>query len=88
MSGIPRAINTAANVVSGVASFIPHPGAQMLSRGLMAGNTAIQGIDGAVRSALNPVRQLALPAPVVADAAAAVGSGMRHRRKGKGLLLG
>ena len=84
VSGIPRAINTAANVVSGVASFIPHPGAQMLSRGLMAGNTAIQGVNNAVRSALNPV-QLALPAPAVADAVQ--GAGMR-RRKGKGLLLG
>ena len=86
VSGIPRAINTAANVVSGVASFIPHPGAQMLSRGLSMGNTAIQNIDGAVRSALNPPRQqLALPAP---PPAVVEGSGMRRRSKGRGLLLG
>jgi hypothetical protein len=85
VGGIPRALNTVSNVVSGVASFIPHPGAQLLSRGLMAGNTAVQGINGAVRSALAPAQQqLALPAPV----ADAVGSGMRRRSKGRGLLLG
>jgi len=84
IGGIPRVLNTASNIVSGVASFIPHPGAQLLSRGLMAGNTAVQGINSAVRGALNPpVQQLALPAATQV----VEGSGM-HRRKGRGLLLG
>jgi hypothetical protein len=83
-SAIPRVANTVSNVVGSAAAFIPHPAAQMLSRGLMAGNTAIQGIAQGVRNATNPVQQLALPAPQVVEAA--VGSGMR--RKGRGLLLG
>ena len=83
-SAVPRVVNTASNIVGSAAAFIPHPAAQMLSRGLIAGNAVVQGVNGAVRSALNPQQQLALPAPV---AEAAAGSGM-HRRKGRGLLLG
>jgi hypothetical protein len=82
-SAIPRVANTVSNVVGSAAAFIPHPAAQMLSRGLMAGNTAIQGIAQGVRNATNPVQQLALPAPPVETV---TGSGMR--RKGRGLLLG
>jgi hypothetical protein len=83
VSSIPRVINTVAGTVGKVASFIPHPAAQILSTGLNTANGVVQNIANQTRMLTNggvpPSVQAALPEAVA-------GSGY-PRRKGRGLLL-
>jgi hypothetical protein len=84
VSSIPRVINTVAGTVGKVASFIPHPAAQILSTGLNTANGVVQNIANQTRMLTNggvpPSVQAALPEAV------ASASGY-PRRKGRGLLL-
>ena len=90
VSGVAKVGNSVGNAVSSVASFIPHPAAQALSQGISIGNSALQRVN----NTLNPVQQQLALQPAVqaavqdAVADAVQGSGMRFRRKGRGLLLG
>jgi hypothetical protein len=83
VSGIPKVFNTVAGTVGKVASFIPHPAAQILSTGLNTANGVVQNIANQTRMLTNggvpPSVQAALPEAVA-------GSGY-PRRKGRGLLL-
>jgi len=82
VSSIPRVVNTVANTVGKVASFIPHPGAQLLSQGLNTANGVVQNIANQTRMLTNgAVQGVANALPEVV-----AGSGYA-RRKGRGLLL-
>lgn len=82
VSSIPRVVNTVAGTVGKVASFIPHPGAQLLSQGLNTANGVVQNIANQTRMLTNgAVQGVANALPEVV-----AGSGYA-RRKGRGLLL-
>jgi len=82
VSAIPRVVNTVAGTVGKVASFIPHPGAQLLSQGLNTANGVVQNIANQTRMLTNgAVQGVANALPEVV-----AGSGYA-RRKGRGLLL-
>jgi hypothetical protein len=83
VSSIPRVINTVAGTVGKVASFIPHPAAQILSTGLNTANGVVQNIANQTRMLTNG----GVPQTVQAALPEAVAGSGYPRRKGRGLLL-